>query len=62
MVPAQKQTYRSMEQYGKHRNKPTHLRSINLMTNEARIYNGEKIVTLINSVGKTGQLHVKEWN
>ena len=31
-----------------------------LFTNEARIYNGEKIVTLISSFGKTGQLHVKE--
>ena len=59
MVLAQKQTYRPMEQYGKHRNKPTHLRSINLMTNEARIYNGEKIATLISSAGKTGQLYVK---
>ena len=27
---------------------------------EARIYNGEKIVSSINGAGKTGQLHVKE--
>ena len=31
-------------------------------TNEARIYNGEKIVYLINGVGKIGQLHAKESN
>jgi len=30
------------------------------MTKEARIYNGEKTVSSINGVGKTGQLHVKE--
>ena len=29
---------------------------------EARIYNGEKTVSSINGAGKTGQLHVKEWN
>ena len=27
---------------------------------EARLYNGEKTVSLINDAGKTGQLHVKE--
>ena len=30
------------------------------MTKEARIYNGEEIVSLINGVGKTRQLHAKE--
>ena len=30
------------------------------MTKEVRIYNGEKIVSAINGVGKTGQLHAKE--
>ena len=30
------------------------------MTKEARIYNGEKTVSLINGVGKTEQLHAKE--
>ena len=30
------------------------------MTNEAKIYNGEKKVLSISGVGKTGQLHVKE--
>ena len=29
---------------------------------EARIYNGAKTASLINSAGKTGPLHVKEWN
>ena len=32
------------------------------MTKEARIYNGEKIVSSISGAGKTGQLHVKNWN
>jgi len=30
------------------------------MTEETRIYNGEKTVSSINSAGKTGQLHAKE--
>ena len=30
------------------------------LTKEARIYNGAKIASSINSAGKTGQLHVKE--
>ena len=29
------------------------------LTKEARIYNGGKTVSLINDVGKTGQLHIK---
>ena len=32
------------------------------LTKEARIYNGAKTVSSINGAGKTGQLHVKEWN
>ena len=32
------------------------------MTEEARIYNGEKTAPLISGAGKTGQPHVKEWN
>ena len=31
-------------------------------TKEARIYNGAKTASSINGAGKTGQLHVKEWN
>ena len=30
------------------------------LTKEARIYNGEKIVSSISGAGKTGQLYVKE--
>jgi len=29
-------------------------------TKEARVYNGAKTVSSINSAGKTGQLHAKE--
>ena len=32
------------------------------MTKETRIYNGGKIASSINGVGKTGQLHAKESN
>ena len=32
------------------------------LTKEARIYNGEKTASSINGAGKTGQLHIKEWN
>ena len=32
------------------------------MAKEARIYNGEKTVSSINGAGKTGQLHIREWN
>ena len=30
------------------------------MTKEAKIYNGEETASLVNDVGKTGQLHEKE--
>ena len=33
-----------------------------ILTKEARIYNGAKTTSSINGAGKTGQLHVKEWN
>ena len=32
------------------------------LTKEERIYNGAKRASSINGAGKTGQLHVKEWN
>ena len=32
------------------------------MIKEARIYNGEKTVCSYSGAGKTGQLHVREWN
>ena len=38
-------------------------RMVNLfLTREPRIHNGEKRVSSINSVGKTGYPHGKEWN
>ena len=33
-----------------------------VLTKEARIYNGAKTASSINGSGKTGQLHLKEWN
>ena len=30
------------------------------LTNEARLYNGEKTASSISGAGKTGQLHIKE--
>ena len=32
------------------------------MAKEARIYNGEKAVSLISGTGKTGQQHAKQWD
>ena len=32
------------------------------LTKEARIYNGEKTISLTSGAGKTGQPLVKEWN
>ena len=32
------------------------------MTDDPRIYNGERTVSSVNSVRKTGQPHAKEWN
>ena len=59
MVLAQKQKHRSMEQDRKPRDKPTLMVTLSL-TNEARIYNGEKTAASVSGAGKTGQLHVKE--
>ena len=56
-VLAQKQLYRSKEQDRKPRDKPTHMQSPYLW-----ICNGEKTVCSIRGAGKTGQIHVKEWN
>ena len=33
-----------------------------ILTKEARLYNGAKTASSVNGAGKTGQLHVKEWN
>ena len=54
----QNQKYRSMEQDGKSRDKPMHLRSP--VTKEERIYTGEKTVSSISGAGKIGQPRVKE--
>ena len=32
------------------------------MTNEPRIYNGEKAVSAVSAIGKTEQPHAKVWN
>ena len=49
-----------MEQNREPRNKRTNLWSITSVTKEARIYNGEKIVSSrVSGAGKTGQLHVQ---
>ena len=52
------QKYRSMEPDRKPRDKPMHLWSP--MAREARISGGEKTVSSVSVVGKTGQLLVKE--
>ena len=58
MVFAQKQIYRSMEQNREPRNKPIHLRLINLR--QRRIYSGDKTVSSASGVGKAGQPHVNQ--
>ena len=60
MVLAQRQKYRSMEQNRNPRDKSTHLWTPLSLTKEARIYNGEKTISLTSGAGKTGQLLVKE--
>ena len=55
MVLAQRQKYRSMEQNRKPRDKFMYL-----WTQEARIYNGKKTISLTSGAGKTGQPLVKE--
>ena len=62
MVLAQKQKYRPMEQDRKPRNKTHALLGTLFLTKEARVYDGAKTASSINGAGKTGQLHVKEWN
>ena len=54
-VLAQRQKYRSMEQNRKPRDKSTLS-----LTKEARMYNGEKTMSLISGAGKAGQPLVKE--
>ena len=41
----------------------THPHMVTLsLIKEAKVYNGEKTASSISGAGKTGQLHVKEWN
>ena len=60
MVLAQRQKYRSTEQSKKPRDESTHLWMPYLLTKEAKIYNGEKTISLTSDAGKTGQLPIKE--
>ena len=55
MVPAQRQNYRSVEQNRKPRDKSMHL----IFAKDAKIYNGEKTMSLTSGAGKTGQPPVK---
>ena len=32
------------------------------LTNEAKVYSGEKIVSSVSGAGKNGKLHVKQWD
>ena len=60
MLPAPKQTCRSMEEDRKTRNKPTHLWSINLRQRRQEYTKEKNTVSTISNTGKTGQLYVKE--
>ena len=59
MVLAQKPKYRPLEQDREPRDKLTLPMSNLVLTKEARIYNGAKIISSISGAWKTGQLHVK---
>ena len=60
MVLAQRQKNRSMEQNRKPRDKSTHVMDTLSLTKEARIYNGEKTISLTSGAGKTSQPLVKK--
>ena len=60
-VLAQRQKYRSMEQNRKFGDKSTPMDTLSL-TKEAKIYNGEKTISLTSGAKKTSQPLVKEWN
>ena len=62
MVLAQKQKYRPMEQDRKPRNKPMHLWVPYFWQRRQEYTMRAKTASSINGAGKTGQLHVKEWN
>ena len=60
MVLAQRQKYRSVEQNRKPRDKFMHLVDSLSLRKEAKIYNGENIISLTSGAGKIGQPLVKE--
>ena len=64
MVLAQKQKYRPMEQDRKPRDKFMGVFSMGTLSlrKEARMHNGEKIVSSISGAGKPEQLYAKEGN
>ena len=62
MVLVQGRKYRSMEQNRKPKDKSTHLWTPYYWQRRARIYNGEKTISLTSGAGKICQPHVKEWN
>ena len=51
-----------MEQNREPRDKTHALMDTLSLTKEAKIYNGEKTISLTSGTGKTGQPLVKEWN
>ena len=59
MVLAQRQKYRSIEQIESPEMNP-HTSGHLSLTKDARIYNGEKLISLTSDAGKTGQPPVKE--
>ena len=61
MVLAQRQKYRSMEQIEIPEINP-HTYGHLIFDKRARIYNGEKTISLTSGAGKIGQPLVKEWN
>ena len=61
MVLIQKQRCRSIE-HDKIQTETHAPMSTQSLTKEARIHNGEKRVSSIIGAGKTGELHVKEFN
>ena len=61
MLVIWKQTNGSMRQDRMPRNEPMHLWPINV-DKGGKMYNGEKIVSLISGTGRNGELHGKERN
>ena len=60
MALAEREIWISGTKYRMPRDKPTHLGDMLSLTKEAKLYNGEKTISLKSSAGKTGQPPVKE--